>query len=539
VAHGLFYCPVGTVRERGPNLDKYLKNLILEAFWPLFASANTMTIPTLENVRRLAQEVELIPISRKVLADLETPLSAYLKVKSEGRYTFLFESVEGGEKIGRYSFLGVDPFLVFRSRGHAITLTDLRTEETREYVANPIEELRALIGKYRSVHVPGLPRFTGGAVGYIGYDAIRLVEDIPDTTEDDLGLDDVVLMFFDTLLAFDNIQHVIHLISNVHAKSDDLEASYDQATRKIDALEASLKQPLVAPVKKGDGECVIRSNTEREDYLEKVEKCREYIVAGDIFQVVLSQRFETDVTVGSLDIYRMLRMVNPSPYNFHIELGDVQLVGSSPELLVRVEDGVVQVRPIAGTRWRGETDEEDQRLSDELLGDEKERAEHIMLVDLGRNDVGRVSKFDTVRVTEQMTIERYSHVMHIVSNVRGELRDDVDALDALFAGYPAGTVSGAPKIRAMEIIDELEPTRRGPYAGSIGYIDFSGNMDTCIAIRTMIIKDGKAYVQAGGGIVYDSRPDDEYRETVNKAKALFRAVELAEQGDPDLTASGR
>ena len=358
-------------------------------------------------------------------------------------------------------------------------------------------------------------------------------------TEDDLALDDVFLMFFDTLLAFDNIKHVIHLISNVHTQTDDLDKSYEAAVANIDSLEAALARPLVAPVAKGTGEVVIRSNTGREAYVEKVEKCLEYIVAGDIFQVVLSQRFETDVTVGSLDIYRMLRMVNPSPYNFHIEMGDLQLVGSSPELLVRVEDGVVQVRPIAGTRWRGESQEDDQRLADDLLADEKERAEHIMLVDLGRNDVGRVSKFDTVRVTEQMIIERYSHVMHIVSNVIGELREDVDALDALFAGYPAGTVSGAPKIRAREIIDELEPTRRGPYAGSVGYIDFSGNMDTCIAIRTMLLKNGKAYVQAGGGIVYDSKPDYEFRETVNKAKALFRAVELAEQGNPDLTANAR
>ncbi|MBS11230.1 MAG: anthranilate synthase component I [Gemmatimonadetes bacterium] len=498
-----------------------------------------MTYPSIDKVRELADQAHLVPISRKILADTETPLSAYMKVRSTGGHTFLFESVEGGEKIGRYSFLGVDPFLVFRSRGQGITLTDLRSGETTSYVANPIDELRRLIDEHRSVHVSGLPRFTGGAVGHVGYDAIRLVEDIPDTTEDDLDLDDIVLMFFDTLLAFDNIQHVIHLISNVHTGTDDLQAGYDAAVAKIDALEAALAEPLTAPVTKGSGECVIRSNTEREAYLEKVEKCREYIVAGDIFQVVLSQRFETDVTVGSIDIYRMLRMVNPSPYNFHIELGDAQLVGSSPELLVRVEDGVMQVRPIAGTRWRGESEEEDQRLADDLLSDEKERAEHIMLVDLGRNDVGRVSKFDTVRVTEQMIIERYSHVMHIVSNVRGELRDDVDALDALFAGYPAGTVSGAPKIRAMEIIDELEPTRRGPYAGSVGYIDFSGNMDTCIAIRTMILKGGKAYVQAGGGIVYDSKPDYEYRETVNKAKALFRAVELAEQGDPNLTASDR
>jgi anthranilate synthase component I len=498
-----------------------------------------MNHPSIEKVRELADQANLVPVSRKILADTETPLSAYLKVRAGGGHTFLFESVEGGEKIGRYSFLGVDPFLVFRSRGHGITLTDLRSDETKSYVANPIDELRRLIDDHRSVHVSGLPRFTGGAVGYVGYDAIRLVEDIPDTTEDDLDLDDIVLMFFDTLLAFDNIQHVIHLISNVHTQNGDLAAGYGAAIAKIDALEEALAAPLSAPVAKGTGECVIRSNTEREAYLEKVEKCREYIVAGDIFQVVLSQRFETDVSVSSMDVYRMLRMVNPSPYNFHIELGDLQLVGSSPELLVRVEDGVVQVRPIAGTRWRGESEEEDQRLADDLLDDQKERAEHIMLVDLGRNDVGRVSKFDTVRVTEQMTIERYSHVMHIVSNVRGELRDDVDALDALFAGYPAGTVSGAPKIRAMEIIDELEPTRRGPYAGSIGYIDFSGNMDTCIAIRTMIMKNGKAYVQAGGGIVYDSKPDYEYRETVNKAKALFRAVELAELGDPNLTAGER
>jgi anthranilate synthase component 1 len=498
-----------------------------------------MTIPTLDNVRKMADEASLIPISRKILADLETPLSAYIKVRANGGHTFLFESVEGGEKIGRYSFLGVDPFLVFKSRGQAVTLTDLRSGETTSYVAEPIVELRRLIHDHRSIPVPGLPRFTGGAVGYVGYDAIRLVEDIPDMTEDDLDLDDVFLMFFDTLLAFDNIKHVIHLISNVHTQTDDLDKSYEAAVANIDSLEAALARPLVAPVAKGTGEVVIRSNTGREAYVEKVEKCLEYIVAGDIFQVVLSQRFETDVTVGSLDIYRMLRMVNPSPYNFHIEMGDLQLVGSSPELLVRVEDGVVQVRPIAGTRWRGESQEDDQRLADDLLADEKERAEHIMLVDLGRNDVGRVSKFDTVRVTEQMIIERYSHVMHIVSNVIGELREDVDALDALFAGYPAGTVSGAPKIRAMEIIDELEPTRRGPYAGSVGYIDFSGNMDTCIAIRTMLLKNGKAYVQAGGGIVYDSKPDYEFRETVNKAKALFRAVELAEQGNPDLTANAR
>ena len=486
--------------------------------------------PEFDTVRSLADGRGLVPIFRDILGDTETPVSAYLKIRAKGGLSFLLESVEGGEKIGRYSFLGVDPFLIFRSRGREITVEDLRGGRTDSYSGDPIAELRKLLARYRSVHVEGLPRFTGGAVGYVGYDAVRLTEDIPDDTEDDLGLDDVVLLFFDSLLAFDNVQHVIHLIANVHTEGD-LEANYQEAGERIAFLEGVLRGPAVLAQKTGTDACEVRSNTPKADYLEKVRRCRSYIVAGDILQVVLSQRFETDVTVGSLDIYRMLRVVNPSPYMFHVDLGGFQLVGTSPELLVRVEDGVVQVRPIAGTRKRGDTEEEDQALEAELLNDEKERAEHIMLVDLGRNDVGRVSEYDTVRVTEQMVIERYSHVMHIVSNVEGRLKDDVDSLDALFACYPAGTVSGAPKIRAMEIIDELEPTRRGPYAGAVGYFDFSGNMDTCIAIRTMMVKGNKAYVQAGGGIVYDSVPEKEYEETVNKAKALFRAVEAAERGE--------
>ncbi|MDP6776339.1 MAG: anthranilate synthase component I [Candidatus Latescibacteria bacterium] len=489
-----------------------------------------MIRPEFEKVQGLADGRGLVPIFRDILGDTETPVSAYLKLRARGRLSFLLESVEGGEKIGRYSFLGVDPFLIFRSRGQEITIEDLREGPTERYTGEPIAELRKLLARYRSVHVEGLPRFTGGAVGYVGYDAVRLTEDIPDDTEDDLGLDDVVLLFFDSLLAFDNIQHVIHLIASVHTAGD-LETSYREAVDRIAFLEDALRGPAVLTQKTGTGACEVRSNTPKADYLEKVRRCRSYIVAGDILQVVLSQRFETDVTVGSLDIYRMLRVVNPSPYMFHLDLGDLKLVGTSPELLVRVEEGVVQVRPIAGTRRRGETEEEDQALEAELLGDEKERAEHIMLVDLGRNDVGRVSEYDTVRVTEQMVIERYSHVMHIVSNVEGRLREDVDSLDALFACYPAGTVSGAPKIRAMEIIDELEPTRRGPYAGAVGYFDFSGNMDTCIAIRTMMVKGKRAYVQAGGGIVYDSVPEREFEETVNKAKALFRAVEAAERGE--------
>ncbi len=489
-----------------------------------------MIQPDFKTVRRLSQAGGLVPIFKDILGDTKTPVSAYLKIRSKSPLTFLLESVEGGEKIGRYSFLGIEPFLIFRSRGKHVRVEDLKRGEVKAFEGDPILELRRLLAQHRSVHVKGLPPLTGGAVGYVGYDAIRLIEQIPDHTQDDLGLDDMVLLFFDTLLAFDNIRHKIHLISNVHTDGD-LKANYREAADRIASLEDILKRPADIAPKRGTSACEVRSNTVVEDYLKQVRRCKDYIVAGDIFQAVLSQRFETDVTVDSLDIYRMLRVVNPSPYMFHLDLEDLQLVGASPELLVRVEDGIVQVRPIAGTRPRGETEEEDRVLEKELLADEKERAEHIMLVDLGRNDVGRVSDYDTVRVTERMEIERYSHVMHIVSNVKGKLRKGVDALDALFACYPAGTVSGAPKIRAMEIIDELEPTRRGPYAGAVGYIDFSGNMDTCIAIRTMVVKGSRVYVQAGGGIVFDSVPENEYEETVNKAKALFRAVEAAERGE--------
>ncbi len=488
-----------------------------------------MTQPDLETVKGLANGYGLVPISRTILADTETPVSAYLKIRARSPYAFLFESVVGGEKIGRYSFLGVDPFLIFRSRGRQVDIRDIKENQTRTFDGDPICELRRLLARYHAAHVQGLPRFTGGAVGYVSYDAVRLIENIPETVTDDLGLDDMLLLFFDTLLAFDNVTHKIHLIANVHIHGD-IDTQYQHAVARIDALDLALKQTVDVSLKSGTSSCEISSNTSKKDYMAVVSRCQKYIVAGDIFQVVPSQRFAMDVTVDSVDIYRALRTVNPSPYMFHLNLNDHQLVGASPELLVRVENGVVQVRPIAGTRWRGKSEDEDQRLADDLLADEKERAEHIMLVDLGRNDVGRVSKFNTVRVTEQMVIEKYSHVMHIVSNVRGTLRDEVDMLDALFACYPAGTVSGAPKIRAMEVIDEMESTRRGPYAGAVGYIDFSGNMDTCIAIRTLVIKNGKAYVQAGGGVVFDSQPEAEYQETVNKASALFRAVEIAERG---------
>lgn len=489
-----------------------------------------MIQPDFKTVKKLAQGCGLVPIAKELLADTETPVSAYLKIRARSSpHAFLFESVVGGEQIGRYSFLGVDPFLIFRACGAKIAIENIASGQVREFEGDPIAELRGLLAKYRSRRVDGFPRFTGGAVGYVSYDAVRLIERVPDAVEDDLLVDDMLLMFFDSVLAFDNVTHKVHVICNVHTAGD-LTANYAAAGERIDALIEALAQPVDAAMKPGTSSCAVTSNTSKEAYMDVVARCKNYIVAGDIFQVVPSQRFAMDVTVDALDIYRALRTVNPSPYMFHVDLKDHQLVGASPELLVRVEDGEVQVRPIAGTRWRGKTEAEDRALAKELLNDEKERAEHIMLVDLGRNDVGRVSRFNTVRVTEQMAIERYSHVMHIVSNVRGELLNEVDALDALFACYPAGTVSGAPKIRAMEIIDEMEATRRGPYAGAVGYIDFAGNMDTCIAIRTMLIKDGKAYVQAGGGVVFDSDPEYEYRETVNKARALFRAVELAEKG---------
>ena len=488
-----------------------------------------MIQPDFKTVKQLARGCGLVPISKELLADTETPVSAYLKIRAQSSYAFLFESVVGGEQIGRYSFLGVDPFLIFRSRGAKIAIEDASTGQVREFEGNPIAELRGLLARYRSQRVEGFPRFTGGAVGYVSYDAVRLLERIPNTVEDALLMDDVLLMFFDSVLAFDNVTHKVHVMGNVHTAGD-LAANYAEAVERIDALIETLARPVDAAMKPGTSSCAVTSNTSKEAYMDIVARCREYIVAGDIFQVVPSQRFAMDVSVDALAIYRALRTVNPSPYMFHVDLKDHQLVGASPELLVRVEDGVVQVRPIAGTRWRGKTAVEDRALARELLTDEKERAEHIMLLDLGRNDIGRVSRFNSVRVTEQMAIERYSHVMHIVSNVRGELLDEVDALDALFACYPAGTVSGAPKIRAMEIIDEMETTRRGPYAGAVGYIDFAGNLDTCIAIRTMLIKDGKAYVQAGGGVVFDSDPEYEYHETVNKARALFRAVEMAERG---------
>jgi anthranilate synthase component 1 len=488
--------------------------------------------PTRQDFEALAAPGRTVPVCREILADTDTPVSAYLKLREESDFTFLFESVEGGERAARYSFLGIQPSLVFRSRGQQVSIEDRATGQRREFEADPRQALREAMGNRQTVSLPGMPPFTGGAVGYLAYDGIRLVEAIPDTGTDDLGLDDMVFALYEAVLAFDNLRHTVMIIANVEVtQTQSAEVAYGQAQARIAEVESILARPVPQPSLQG-AETVgaVRSNMTRSQYSEAIERCLEYIRAGDVFQVVFAQRFQLDYPGDPFDIYRVLRTVNPSPYMFHITQQDLQILGASPEILVRVQEGTLEVRPIAGTRARGKTEEEDRRLADELLADAKDCAEHVMLVDLGRNDVGRVSTYDTVRVTEMMEVERYSHVMHIVSNVRGQLRADMDAIDALFACYPAGTLSGAPKVRAMEIIDELEPTRRGIYGGAIGYLDFSGNLDTCIAIRTMVVKDGTAYVQAGGGIVADSDPEDEFQETVNKAMALLRAVEMAQRG---------
>lgn len=492
-----------------------------------------MIFPSLDAFRALARENAVVPIYKEILADLETPVTAYLKVARNAPYSFLLESVERADTIGQYSFIGANPSVVFRSKGTEGVI--IRNDAAAPFTAaNPIDELRRHMDQYTPVPTPGLPAFHGGAVGYIAYDEVRHFETLPDANPDTLGLPDLYFMITDTMVIFDHVNNKIKIVSNAHVQ-DHPDAVYNEALRKIHEIEQRLRGPLVVATERlhsAPQEPVITSNFSKADFCEAVRKAREYICAGDIFQVVLSQRFKRQVGVGPVSLYRALRCINPSPYMLLLQFPDFALVGSSPEVMTQVKQGHCMVRPIAGTRKRGETLEEDAALEDDLLADEKELAEHIMLVDLGRNDVGRVSKPGTVAPVPHklMVIERYSHVMHIVSEVTGELLPDRSAYDALAATFPMGTVSGAPKIRAMEIIDELEPEKRGPYAGGCGYISYSGEMDTCILIRTMIVKDGCAYVQAGAGIVYDSDPEREYEETVNKARALMKAVEFAEKG---------
>lgn len=483
-----------------------------------------MLKPNLDQFIKLAQKGNLIPVYKEIVADLETPVSAYKKIESKN--SFLLESVEGGEKIARYSFLGSDPLLAVSSKGNEISIK--AKGKTVKSKGNPLDTLKTILNQYQCVTVEGLPRFHGGLVGFFGYDVVRFFEKLPDKNPDDLKLPDSTFFLADTLLAFDHLKHKIIIIANAHVEGDPKRA-YLEAQKKIAALEKKLKKPL--PLKKAEFELKevpeniqAASNLTKAQFEKAVEKAKQYILDGEIIQVVLSQRLKAKLKRTPFDVYRLLRILNPSPYMFYLNFGDFKMLGSSPEVMCRVEGREAIIRPIAGTRPRGKTETEDLQLSHELKKDQKETAEHIMLVDLARNDLGRVCVPGSVKVTENMAIEKYSQVMHLVSNVTGELNNGEDQFSTLAATFPAGTVSGAPKIRAMEIIDELETVKRGPYAGVVGYFGFTGDLDSCITIRTIIIKGKQAYVQAGAGIVADSIPEKEYEETLNKAKALLKAL---------------
>jgi anthranilate synthase component 1 len=488
--------------------------------------------PAPQEFSRLAKGHALVPVYRRLVSDTLTPVAAFRHIDTGGS-AYLFESVVGGEKIGRYSFLAADPWLTFSARGNEVTLASAARVKTYNS-ADPLHDLRQKLASFRAAHLPELPPFAGGAIGYAGYDVVRYVEHLPHAPQDDRGLPDLSFAFYDRMIVFDNVNKTLFVVAMARLDQfSDPAGAYADAQRRIDEWVEKLNAPVHSDLKDistgGDPSLTFSSNFSQADYEAAVRKCVEYIRAGDIFQVVLSQRLQVPVKSDPFEVYRTLRVVNPSPFMFYVRTPETTLVGSSPEIMCRVVDGVVTVRPLAGTRKRGVTEEEDQRLAEELLADPKERAEHVMLVDLGRNDVGRVAKFGTVKLSDVMVIERYSHVMHITSNVTGELKEGLDAFDALKASLPAGTVSGAPKVRAMEIIDELEPHRRGPYAGAVGYIDFCGNMDTCIALRTIVFQNGTAYLQAGAGIVADSDPASEYQETLNKARGLLEAIELTER----------
>lgn len=489
--------------------------------------------PSRNEFKERATQGNLIAVYREVVADMDTPVSAFKKLdESSEECVYLLESVEGGEKFARYSFIGLNPLVTFKSKRHDVEITRMSGKKESFSDPQPLDRLREIMAEYKPVEDSSLPPFCGGAVGYVSYDEVRNFEPVGGGANDDLNVPDTCFVITESLVIFDHLRHKIKIVVLCHTKpDDDLDVLYDDALQKINVIHQKLLRSIVYSDKTVSvGRCEIQSNFTPDDFMAAVEKCKEYIAAGDLFQVVISQRFHVNVTCEPFEIYRALRSVNPSPYMFYLRFAGFKLVGSSPEILVKLTDGTVQVRPIAGTRKRGETPEEDLALEQELLADPKERAEHIMLVDLGRNDVGRVCEYGSVTVDDFMTVERYSHVMHIVSNVRGKLRDGKDAFDVFRAAFPAGTVSGAPKIMAMKIIDEVENLNRGTYAGSVGYFSFNGNLDSCITIRTILIKDDKAYVQAGAGIVADSDPLSEYRETINKAGAMIRAIEIAEYG---------
>ncbi|KIE41721.1 MULTISPECIES: anthranilate synthase component I [Geobacter] len=489
-----------------------------------------MYFPDVDTFRALGARGNLIPVCREIMADMDTPVSAFRKL-DDGRYAFLLESIEGGEKWARYTFLGASPSTVIRSRGNTVEI--ITNGETRAVTTDdPLGFVRDFLARFRPVEIPGLPRFFGGAVGYLGYDMVRHFERLPTDKPAVIGAWDSCFLITDTIVIFDNMRQKITVVSNAHLDEGvSVEAAYADAVARIEGIIARLKAPLPAqPAAAAARKVSFSSNVTREAFEDAVERAKEYVRAGDIIQVVLSQRFSGELTVDPLDIYRVLRTLNPSPYMFFLRLDDTLVVGASPEVMVRREGSRVELRPIAGTRPRGATPERDEQLAEELLADPKERAEHVMLVDLGRNDLGRVCRTGTVKVSELMVIERYSHVMHIVSNVQGELAEGRDAFDVVRATFPAGTLSGAPKVRAMEIIDELEPVRREVYGGAVGYFSFSGTMDLAIAIRTLVIRDGMVHLQAGAGIVADSDPASEYQETVNKAMAVVKAIETAEKG---------
>ncbi len=497
--------------------------------------------PELSDFRELAAgEANLIPVYREFAADLETPVSVYLKLMSGLGPSFLLESVEGGEQVGRYSFVGVNPRGMISLNGRSLTTQRTDSSETRELADGEdiLHVLQTEMDRFTPADIPGLPRFQGGAVGYLGYDMVRFFEKLPETAVSVLDIPDAIFLLADTLVVFDHARHRLIVLANARVNGD-VEASYIDAIQRIEQVSEKLLRPLPAiPQRrwgqKGNGRLAdtLTSNIEPEQYQAMVTQAKEHIAAGDIFQVVLSQRFSRKTSAHPFAIYRALRMLNPSPYMFYYDFGDLdlQVVGASPEMHVRLEDGIASVRPIAGTRPRGTTPAEDNALAEELLADPKERAEHVMLIDLGRNDIGRVSEYGTVNVRDLMVIERYSHVMHIVSHVEGKMKPNMNAYDLMRATFPAGTLSGAPKVRAMEVIEELEGQRRSLYGGAVGYFSYDGSMDTCIAIRTMVMQDDTIYVQAGAGIVADSDPATEQQESVNKAKALLVAVDRAEQG---------
>jgi anthranilate synthase component 1 len=492
-----------------------------------------MLFPNYNEFARLARTATLVPVAKTVAADLRTPVSAFLSIAAEEPNAFLLESVEGGEKIGRYTFLGARPYMILRARGRQITIE--RHGKKTQQEGDIFKILDGLLHEHTPAHLPGLPPFTAGAVGFFAHDAVRQLEKLPELAKDDLQMPDCNLMFFDRLLAFDHVRHEIFIIATADVRRQSPKQAYAQALRDIARIEKKLAAPLPAKFlrtpKPKTGKVKVAVSVSKKHFIRTVEKIKEYIMAGDVFQAVPSLRLELQPDVEPLNIYRALRRVNPSPYMYFLRMGEMTVLGSSPEMLVRVTGRHLEYRPIAGTRKRGKDEAEDLKLEDELRNDEKERAEHIMLVDLGRNDVGRVSEFGSVKVRDLMFVERYSHVMHLVSAVEGTLRAGLTPIDALSSCFPAGTLTGAPKVRAMEIIEEVEPVRRGIYGGSVLYADFAGNLDSCIAIRTMLVKGKKAYVQAGAGIVADSVPESEYQECLNKTRALVRAVELARSGE--------